>query len=92
MSDDRASQPAALGMGLQFGDEEGPFPIGITGELILTDGKFSHCVSLRIRRGDNGVRLILDAENARALRDDLDASLEDAREKLKDQLNQEGST
>lgn len=80
-------QPSAMGMELEFGDGDGPFPIETSGVVMLSDGQFKHSVSLLIKRGDSSVRLVLTPEDARALQDDLGGAIDEAREKLEERLN-----
>ncbi|MUW13263.1 hypothetical protein GJ633_00330 [Halorubrum sp. CBA1125] len=90
MSDDD-ERPAAEHVSVNFGQPTTTTPIQVDGESLLSEGYYQAKVCVRIGDQDSMISVTLSPADARALRDDLDDAVDEARAEVERWLNRDGS-
>lgn len=79
---DEDDAPSAEYVAVDFASETDSVAIETTGEALLADGYYQASVCIRIGDQESGISLTLPPGDARALRDDLDAAIDEARDEV----------
>lgn len=83
--------PSAEYVGVDVAPDADSVAIETTGEALLVDGYDQARVCVRIGGPESSISLTLAPADARALRDDLDAAIDEARAEVKKWSGRDGS-
>lgn len=88
---DEDDAPSAEYVGVDVAPDADSAAIETTGEALLVDGYHQAHVCVRIGGPESAISLTLAPADARALRDDLDAAIDEARDGVEKWSGQDGS-
>ena len=86
---DEDAAPSAEYVGVDVAPDADSVAIETAGEALLVDGYDQARVCVRIGGPESTISLTLAPTDARALRDDLNAAIDEARRKVEEQLDQD---
>lgn len=87
---DEDDAPSAEYVGVDVAPDADSVAIETVGEALLVDGYDQARVCIRIGGPESAISLTLAPADARAMRNDLNAAIDEARRKVEEQLDQDG--